>query len=51
MVKVDYDSLRQHDATPLMEFEDQLRQRIKREAEGGDQDDKKKRKRGRRGRK
>jgi len=51
MVKVDYDRLREYDTAPLMEFEDQLRQRIKREAEGADQDDKKKRKRGRRGRK
>ena len=46
MDKVDYSRLREHDATPLLEFEEQLRQRVRREAEAGEQDEKKK-KRGR----
>ncbi len=49
MLKVDYDKLRQIDAEPLLEFEEQLRERIRREFEAKKRDDegksKKKRKR------
>jgi len=46
MDKIDYSKLREHDAAPLLELEEQLRQRIRREAEAGEQEEKKK-KRGR----
>ena len=31
MDKIDYSKLREHDATPLLEFEDQVKQKIQRE--------------------
>ena len=31
MDKIDYNKLREHDATPLLEFEDQIKQKIQRE--------------------
>ncbi len=31
MDKIDYDKLREYDATPLLEFEDQIKQKIQRE--------------------
>jgi len=49
MDKIDYSKLREYDPSSLLEFEEQLRQRIKREAEANEEDEKKK-KRKRRGR-
>ena len=50
MDKIDYNKLREHDAEPLIEFEDQLKDRIKREAEASEEDEKKKKKKKKRGR-
>lgn len=49
MVKIDYDKLRQLDTEPLLEFEEQILDKMRREIEAKKRgDDKKKGKRGRR---
>lgn len=48
MLKVDYEKLRQLDVTPLLEFEEQLEERMRREQEAKMRDEKGKKKKGRR---
>ncbi len=51
MTKIDYSKLRQMDAEPLLEFEEQIAEKIQRELEakkrGDDKNKKKKKKKGR----
>ncbi len=49
MLRVDYEKLRQLDVTPLLEFEEQLEERMRREQEAKMRDEKgNKKKKGRR---
>ena len=50
MEKIDYSKLKEYDAEPILELEQQLRDRIKREAEASEEDEKKKRKKKKRSR-